>query len=59
MMEVSRRVIVVADHSKFTKSSLSVVARIEDVGLIVTDRGTRSIIDAAPEKLRKKFVIAN
>lgn len=59
MMEVSRRVIVVADHSKFTKSSLSVVAKIEDVGVIVTDRGAKSIIDAAPEKLRKKFVIAN
>lgn len=59
MMEVSRRVIVVADHSKFTKSSLSVVAKIDDVGVIVTDVGAKSIIDAAPEKLRKKFVIAN
>lgn len=59
MIEVSRRVIVVADHSKFTKSSLSVTARIEDIGVIVTDAGAKSIIDAAPEKLRKKFVIAN
>jgi DeoR/GlpR family transcriptional regulator of sugar metabolism len=59
MIEVSRRVIVVADHSKFTKSSLSVTAKIEDIGLIVTDAGAKSIIDAAPEKLRKKFVIAN
>lgn len=59
MMEVSRRVIVVSDNSKFTKSSMSVVAKIEDVGTIVTDRGAKSIIDAAPERLRKKFVIAN
>lgn len=59
MIEVSRRVIVVADHSKFTKSSLSVVTRIEDIGVIVTDAGAKSIIDAAPDKLRKKFVIAN
>lgn len=59
MIEVSRRVIVVADHSKFTKSSLSVTAKIEDIGVIVTDAGAKSIIDAAPEKLRKKFVIAN
>lgn len=59
MIEVSRRVIVVADHSKFTKSSLSVVAKIEDIGVIVTDAGAKSIIEAAPEKLRKKFVIAN
>lgn len=59
MIEVSGRVIVVADHSKFTKSSLSVIARIEDVGTIVTDAGARGIIDSAPEKLRRKFVIAN
>jgi DeoR/GlpR family transcriptional regulator of sugar metabolism len=58
MIVVSRRVIVVADHSKFTKSSLSVVAKIDDVGVIVTDAGTKSIIDAAPEKLRKKFIVA-
>lgn len=59
MIDVSRRTIVVADHSKFTKSSLSVVGKIEDIGIVVTDRGATSIIDAAPEKLRKKFVIAN
>ncbi|GAJ95552.1 putative DeoR family transcriptional regulator [Rhizobium rhizogenes NBRC 13257] len=59
MIEVASRVIVVADHSKFTKSSLSVTARIEDVGVIVTDAGARNIIETAPEKLRKKFVIAN
>jgi DeoR family transcriptional regulator, repressor of opine catabolism and conjugal transfer len=58
MIEVSRRVIVVADHSKFTKSSLSVITRIEDVGVVITDAGAKSIIDAAPEKQRKKFVIA-
>ncbi|MGM3189502.1 DeoR/GlpR family DNA-binding transcription regulator [Dickeya dadantii subsp. dieffenbachiae] len=59
MIDVSNRVIVVADHSKFTKSSLSVVTRIEDVGVIVTDAGARSIIETVPEKLRKKFVIAH
>ncbi|MUO42956.1 DeoR/GlpR family DNA-binding transcription regulator [Agrobacterium vitis] len=58
MIEVSRRVIVVADYSKFTKSSLSVAAKIEDIGVIVTDAGAKSMIDTAPEKLRKKFVIA-
>ena len=59
MIEVSSRVIVVADHSKFTKSSLSVIARIEDVGTIVTDGGAKGIIDSAPEKLRRKFVVAS
>ncbi|RUV87012.1 DeoR/GlpR transcriptional regulator [Mesorhizobium sp. M5C.F.Ca.IN.020.14.1.1] len=58
MIEVSSRVIVVADHSKFTKTSFSVTTKIEDVGVIVTDAGARSIIDAVPEKLRRKFVIA-
>lgn len=59
MIEVSSRIIVVADHSKFTKSSLSVIARIEDVGVVVTDAGAKGIIDSAPEKLRRKFAIAN
>jgi DeoR/GlpR family transcriptional regulator of sugar metabolism len=59
MIEMAGRVIVVADHSKFTKSSLSVTTRIEDVGVIVTDAGAQSIIDTAPEKLRRKFVVAN
>ena len=59
MIEVSSRIIVVADHTKLTKSSLSVTAKIEDVAVIVTDVGARSIIETAPEKLRRKFVIAN
>lgn len=59
MMEVSSRIIVVADHTKLTKSSLSVTAKIEDVAVIVTDVGARSMIETAPEKLRRKFVIAN
>lgn len=59
MIEVSSRTIVVADHTKFTKSSFSVTAKIEDVGAIVTDAGAKAIIETAPEKLRKKFVIAN
>lgn len=59
MIEVSSRVIVVADHTKLTKSSLAVTTKIEDVAVIVTDVGARSIIETAPEKLRRKFVIAN
>lgn len=59
MIEVSGQVIVVADHSKFTKSSFSVTTKIEDVGIIITDVGAQSIIDKVPEKLRRKFFIAN
>lgn len=59
MIEVSSRVIVVADHSKFTKSSLSVIAKIEEIGVIVTDAGAKGVIDSAPEKHRRKFVVAS
>lgn len=59
MIAISRRVIVVADHSKFTKSSLSVIADIEDVGAIITDSAARPIIAETPENLRRKFIIAD
>lgn len=59
MIEVAGRVIVVADHSKFTKSSLSVTARIEDVGVIVTDANARDILEHVPEKTKKKFAFAD
>ena len=59
MIEVSNQVIVVADHSKLTKSSFSLTTKIEDVGVIVTDAGAESIIKKVPERLRRKFVIAN
>lgn len=59
MIEVARRVIVVADHSKLAKSSFSVTAKIEDVGVIVTDAGARSMVEAAPEAIRRKFTIAD
>ncbi len=59
MIEVSGRVIVVADFSKFTKSSLSVTARFDDISVIVTDEKARSIVEGVPEKTRKKFVFAN
>ncbi len=59
MIEVSSRTIVVADHTKFAKSSFSMTARIEDVGMIVTDTGAKAIIENSPEKLRRKFVIAS
>ena len=59
MIEVSGRVIVVADYSKFTKSSLSVTAKFDDVSVIVTDTNARSMVEGLPEKIRKKFVFAN
>lgn len=59
MIEVSRRVIVVADHSKFTKSSFAVTTSLEKVGVIITDTGAKGLVKALPEALRRKFVIAH
>lgn len=59
MIKISRRIIVVADHSKFTKSSLSVIAKIEDVSVIITDRMASPILADLPEDLRRKFIIAD
>jgi DeoR family transcriptional regulator, repressor of opine catabolism and conjugal transfer len=59
MIASAGRTIVVADHSKLTKSSFSLTAAIDDVSVIVTDNGARGIVDAAPETLRRKFVFAD
>lgn len=58
MIAASSVVIVAADHSKFTKSSFAVSAEFADINLIVTDEGARTIVDAAPEEMRKKVLIA-
>lgn len=59
MIKISRRIIVVADHSKFTKSSLSVIADIEDVSAIITDQLAAPILTDLPENLRRKFIVAD
>ena len=58
MIDVARSVIVVADYSKFTRAALSVIASLDRVDHIVTDEAARSIVAAAPEKLKKKFIFA-
>lgn len=59
MIEVSQRVVVVADYSKFAKSSMSVTMRIDNVDVIVTDKGAQTIIDNAPDRFKKKFVVVD
>ena len=39
MIEVSRRVIVVADHTKFGRKSMVHVAPLDEVDVVVTDSG--------------------
>lgn len=58
MIEVAHNRIVVADHSKFDRASLSVIAPISQVDYVVTDTATRTwTLSAAPE-IRRKFIFA-
>ena len=47
MIQVSREVVVVADHSKFQRRSLSVIGRIDTVHKVITDSGIAPEIVAA------------
>jgi DeoR/GlpR family transcriptional regulator of sugar metabolism len=58
MIEIAQKVIVLADHSKFTKSAMSVIASLDDVDLIVTDSGTRKLAADASERLQTKILFA-
>jgi DeoR/GlpR family transcriptional regulator of sugar metabolism len=56
MMEIARTVIVVADHSKFQRSALSVIAPLHRIDHIVTNEATRPLTRALPADLRSKFI---
>ena len=58
MIAIAQKVIVLADHSKFTKSALSMITSLGDVDLIVTDSGSREQISDLPETLQQKFIFA-
>lgn len=58
MIDVAQTVIVVADHSKFQRKALSVIAPLEQIDYIVTDNKTRTVVSSMPEKLKKKFIFA-
>lgn len=56
MIEVARTVIVVADHSKFDRTALSVIAPLKAVDHIITDEKTRTLTRDIPAALRSKFI---
>lgn len=56
MIEIARTVIVVADHSKFDRTALSVVASLKDIHHIVTNNETRDLLRNAPATIRNKFI---
>jgi DeoR/GlpR family transcriptional regulator of sugar metabolism len=58
MIETAQQVIVLADHSKFTKSAMSVIAPLTEVDLIVTDGATRAQAADLPDTLLKKIIFA-
>lgn len=58
MIEIAQEVIVVADHSKFARSALSVVAPLAAVDRIVTDAACRDSLPDLPDALRRKFIFA-
>lgn len=49
---------VVADHSKFDRSALSVIAPLSEVDHIVTDAASRDRIGDVAEPLRRKMIFA-
>jgi DeoR/GlpR family transcriptional regulator of sugar metabolism len=56
MIEIARTVIVVADHSKFQRSALSVIAPLQKIDHIVTNEATRPLTRALTSDLRSKFI---
>ena len=55
MLEIARTVIVVADHSKFQRSALSVIAPLGRIDHIITDDATRPLVQSLAADLRSKF----
>ncbi len=53
MIAISREVVVVADSSKFTRRNISLIARTEQVNLLITDRAAP---EEAVEQLRARGV---
>lgn len=58
MIDIAQTVIVVADHSKFERTALSVIARLDRVDHVVTGREARPHVAALPDKTIKKFIFA-
>lgn len=53
MIAISRQVVVVADSSKFARHNISLIARVEQVHRLITDRGAPA---EAVEQLRERGV---
>lgn len=58
MIEIAQEVIVVADHSKFDRTALSVIGGLDALDYIVTDAATRPLVGGLPDALKQKFIFA-
>lgn len=58
MIEIAQDVIVVADHTKFARNALSVIASLDDVDRLVTDRAAADHVALLPDALQRKFMFA-
>lgn len=58
MIEIAQQVIVVADHTKFTRNALTVIAPLDAVDCIVTDSACRECLGEIPDTLQRKFIFA-
>jgi len=58
MIDIAQSVIVVADHSKFERTALSVIAPLDRIDHVVTGWEARPHVVALPDKTKKKFVFA-
>ncbi|MFN3846112.1 MAG: DeoR/GlpR family DNA-binding transcription regulator [Paracoccaceae bacterium] len=58
MIEIAQQVIVVADHTKFTRNALTVIAPLEAVDCIVTDTACCDCLTDIPDALQRKFIFA-
>lgn len=58
MIEIAQQVIVVADHTKFSRNALTVTAPLEAVDVIVTDTACHDCLADIPDALRRKFIFA-
>jgi len=59
MIKVARKVIVVADSSKFGKRNLAVICSISQIDVLITDKGISSLDKQALEQMGVQVVIAD
>ena len=58
MIEIAQESIVVADHSKFERTSLSVIESLDALDYIITNAATRPLVAGLSEPILQKFIFA-